>query len=414
MIPRSHILSLTLLSTALVAPLAAQTLEPPFDVDYSYIDLGAVTGVPGNLGGLTFLASDPNTLLIGGSANTGSGAIYSVPVTRGPLGHITALGTATLFATCPNIDGGLTYGPGGVLFATGYSNNTLLQFLPGSTAPDLVTNLGTFGIGGSVGTCTFVPAGWPGSGQFKVASYSANTWHTVDITANAAGTYDVQGATAGIAISGGPEGILYPPPGSPQLPDFSTAIVSEYSSGSIAVYDLDANGDPIAATRRPMMTGLSGAEGAVVDPVSGDMLFSTFGGGNRVIVVTGFAACGFYQTYGLGCGGASGAPQIAGTGCPVPGAPITIDITAGPPNAMGALGLGYQMANVPIVNCTLLIDVSPTVTMVLDASGAGSYATTIPNNPLFHQWHGYWQAGFFDAGAPFGVSATAGLELLVQ
>ena len=38
------------------------------------------------------------------------------------------------------------------------------------------------------------------------------------------------------------------------------------------------------------MTELDGAEGAFLDPVTGDSLFSTFGGGNRVIVVRGFAA----------------------------------------------------------------------------------------------------------------------------
>ncbi|MFN3243852.1 MAG: hypothetical protein ACE37K_20265 [Planctomycetota bacterium] len=402
-----------LLTSTLLAPCAAQTIVAPFDVDYSYTDLGSIAGVPSNLGGVTFLANDPNTLLIGGNANNAAGAIYAVPLTRDAQGHITGFGTPTMFASCPNIDGGLTYGPGGVLFSTGYSNNTLLQHLPGSTAPDLITDLTPFGVSSSVGTCQFVPAGWPGAGQFKVASYNASTWYTVDLNVNAAGTYDVGTVSAPLTIGGGPEGILYPPPGSPQLPDFSTVIVSEYGSGALAVYDIDGNGDPIPATRRVMMSGLSGAEGAVADPVTGDMLFSTFGGGNRIIVVTGFAACGFYQTYGVGCGGGSGVPQISGTGCPIPGAPITIDVTGGPANAMGALGLGYQMVNVPILNCTLLIDVDPTVMLTLDGNGDATYSTTIPNTPLFNQWQGFWQAGFFDATAPLGVSATPGLEMSV-
>ena len=45
----------------------------------------------------------------------------------------------------------------------------------------------------------------------------------------------------------------------------------------------------MVATRRDFVTGLDGAEGAFVDPVTGDFLFSTYGGGNRVIVVRGFA-----------------------------------------------------------------------------------------------------------------------------
>ncbi len=65
-------------------------------------------------------------------------------------------------------------------------------------------------------------------------------------------------------------------------------LVSEYSAGEIGVYQTDANGDPVLASRQEFITGLTGAEGAFIDPVTGDFLFSTFGGGNHVIVVRGF------------------------------------------------------------------------------------------------------------------------------
>jgi hypothetical protein len=39
-----------------------------------------------------------------------------------------------------------------------------------------------------------------------------------------------------------------------------------------------------------MVTGLTGAEGALIDPVTGDFLFSTFGGGDKVIRISGFEA----------------------------------------------------------------------------------------------------------------------------
>lgn len=54
-----------------------------------------------------------------------------------------------------------------------------------------------------------------------------------------------------------------------------------------------------------MVTGLNGAEGALIDPVTGDFLFSTFGSGNEVFKVTGFGslvgctdpeACNYDQT----------------------------------------------------------------------------------------------------------------------
>ncbi len=43
---------------------SGQTVQAPFNTDYSVIDLGTPPGVPRSLGGLTFLDSD--TLLIGG------------------------------------------------------------------------------------------------------------------------------------------------------------------------------------------------------------------------------------------------------------------------------------------------------------------------------------------------------------
>ncbi len=90
-------------------------------------------------------------------------------------------------------------------------------------------------------------------------------------------------------IDGGPEGFVYVPTGSPQFSGPSL-LVSEYGVDEVAAYQVDANGDPVIATRRPMITGLDGAEGALLDPVTGDFLFSTFGGGSRVVAVRGFRA----------------------------------------------------------------------------------------------------------------------------
>jgi hypothetical protein len=56
----------------------------------------------------------------------------------------------------------------------------------------------------------------------------------------------------------------------------------------VTAFEVDANGDPRPDTRTVFVDGLSGAEGAVIDPVTGDFLFSTFGGSNRVIRVQGF------------------------------------------------------------------------------------------------------------------------------
>lgn len=60
----------------------AQTIDPFYASNYTLTDLGSVPGVPPNYGGLCTLYNDPNTLLIGGSANSAAGMIYAVQVTR--------------------------------------------------------------------------------------------------------------------------------------------------------------------------------------------------------------------------------------------------------------------------------------------------------------------------------------------
>ncbi|HEU4629145.1 MAG TPA: PEP-CTERM sorting domain-containing protein [Gemmatimonadaceae bacterium] len=287
-------IALGVTATVLPAGLAAQTLGADFSSAYSTTTLGTPTGVPAQLGGLTFLAGDANTLLIGGSANQPGGAIYSIGVVRDPVTHsITGFsGPASVFATAPNIDGGLSYGPGGVLFATGYPNNTLLQYLPGSSAPDKIINLSSLpgtDVSSSVGGLAFVPSGYPGAGGLKIFSYTSNRFYSAVLTADGSGTYDISDVILEATLGGGLEGMVYVPMGSAGFTSTSV-LVTEYSSGKVGAYDVDADGNPIVGTRRDFITGLNGAEGAVIDPLTGDFLFSTFGGGNHVVRVSGFAA----------------------------------------------------------------------------------------------------------------------------
>lgn len=59
-------------------------------------------------------------------------------------------------------------------------------------------------------------------------------------------------------------------------------------SARLSVFRPDANSDPILTSRRDFLTGLEGAEGATLDPLTGDFLFSTYGGGDRLVLVSGF------------------------------------------------------------------------------------------------------------------------------
>lgn len=276
-------------ATIVGTPADAQVIAPEFAADYTLFDLGGPEGVPGPLGGLTLLAGDANTLLIGGDANNGDGAIYSIGLIRDMDGHITGFdGPATLYSTAPFIDGGLAYGPDGVLLYTAFPTNELGQIKPGSSTPDKVLNLTDLGINASVGTLGFVPPGFPGAGDLHIASYSTSDYYSATLTPDGMGTFDLTDVVLETTVTGGPEGLLWVPAGSPVFTGPSM-LICEWGVGMVSAYDLDANGIPDLSTRRDFITGLSGAEGAFLDPLTGDFLFSTFGGGDRVLVVRGFA-----------------------------------------------------------------------------------------------------------------------------
>jgi hypothetical protein len=268
---------------------SAQTIQPPYNATYTFSDLGAISGLPSPAGGLTFQLGNPNVILIGGAANTASGALYSVPVTRDAQSHITALGAATLFGQGAFNDGGVVFGPGNVLFLTRYPSNEVGENKPPGTTTDKIVSLGPLGVAVSPGALNFVTAGFPGAGQMKIVSWPGGQWYTATFSSDGTGTFNITAATLNTTITGGPEGFIYVPPGSPLFTSFQSLLVSEYSAGSIAAYQVDAGGNPIVATRATFMSGLTGAEGAAIDPLTGDFLFSTFGGGDRVIVVRGFA-----------------------------------------------------------------------------------------------------------------------------
>ena len=297
------VFSAVLLVLLLCSPARAGNLQlgADFAADYSVFDLGSVPGLPPLYGGLTLLPNDPNTLLIGGAANTSAGRLYTIGVVRDADNHIVGFsGTASQFGDVGEYnDGGVVFGPGGVLFTAQWPVNQLGQTAPGSTDEDRVDNMALLGVGGSsIAAVNFVPAGFSGAGGMKIVSWSSGNWYDVDYAPDGSGTYDLLSATqidldpdtAGIqGLPGGPEGFVYIDPLNPAFV-VASMLVSDYSANRISAYELDDDGNPLTATRRDFLTGLTGAEGAFIDPLTGDFLFSTFGGGDRVISVRGFVA----------------------------------------------------------------------------------------------------------------------------
>jgi hypothetical protein len=268
---------------------AVVTIAAPFDASYTVTNLGSVPALPESYGGLTFLAGDPNTLLIVGKAAEIDADLYSIGVVRDAGNHIIGFsGTATFFAEAAYNDGGVAYGPGNVLFFARWPENEVGQTKPDSAVTDKVVDLAVLGVGGSPGGLNFVPAGFPGAGQLKLTAYEDEDWYSLTFAPDGSGTFDITSAKKEVAdFASGPEGFAFVPPGSPGFPADSV-LVSEYDIDLVSTFELDSNGDPIVATRAEFITGLHGPEGATFDPLTGDFLFSEYDG-SEIFVVQGFA-----------------------------------------------------------------------------------------------------------------------------
>jgi hypothetical protein len=406
--------SLALATILLAACLPAQVLQAPFNGPYTLTSLGAVAGVPTSYAGLVFKATDPNTILMVGAAAISTAAIYEVPVTRGTGGHITGFGTPVLLTSAPNADGGLCYAPNLTLLFTTWPTNTMGQILFNTATIARTLTLTTYGIGTSTGSCQFVPGAYPMGGRFKIASYSVSTFYDVNLVPHAAndGTWDIASLGTSSVLSGGVEGIVYPVAGSPLIADFSSVLVSEYNTGTVALYTIDAVGNPVATSRQVFISGILGADGGAIDPVTNDVLFTTYGGGNQVVVVSGFGSCGTCTGYGTGhAGTGSLVPTLSCIGCARTGQQISINVQNALPNAFGSLNLGMQALNLQVLpGLFLLNNLTASVSHFSDGSGNYLFNLTVPNSPAYVGFHVFWQAGYLDAGAVNGISATAGID----
>ena len=75
-------------------------LVAPFDANYACRSIGAPPGVPDRFGGIAISSSDPDTLIIGGAANSGVGRLYKIGLTRDGGGHVNGFdGEAELYGS---------------------------------------------------------------------------------------------------------------------------------------------------------------------------------------------------------------------------------------------------------------------------------------------------------------------------
>jgi hypothetical protein len=265
------------------------TIAPPFASSYTCVDLGTVASVPSPWGGFAMSVGDTSALLVTGNARTPQGRLYSVPIGRDADCHVAGfLGTSTDIAAAPYNEAGIAFGPAGVLFLAQAVINMMGELKPGSTAPDKTVDMNMFQFPQSMCGVGFVPTGWPGAGELKLINWpSPGYWYNAPLMADGMGTYDVTSIGQGPMLPNGAAGFVFIAAGNPGFTE-NTVLVSEYDIGAVSAYTLTGtNSDPDPTTRTPFITGLTGAQGGVVDPVSGDFLFSTYSTA-RIIAIRGF------------------------------------------------------------------------------------------------------------------------------
>ena len=277
-----------LLAVALTAiPLLADSFGTAFPgysitpVFQNKVDSPGLPFIPLSYGGLSARPGEPNQLIIGGTAEGSGAAFYSVGLTRDVGSHIAGLsGVKSLHATAPKLAGGAAFGPsfnaGEVFFYTigsGSGGVDVGMIRWGHNAPDKTAGI----VPETPGGLGFVPPGFGGFQRMKVLS-SSGKFYSVTLQADAEGTYDLAGAelTATLPVAN-VQSFVYVKAGSPGFAADSL-LVAEHAAGSIAAYEIDAHGNPRPATRRVFFSGppFSRPEGMMIDPVTGDLLVSTF------------------------------------------------------------------------------------------------------------------------------------------
>ncbi|MDC0721230.1 hypothetical protein [Nannocystis bainbridge] len=267
-------------------------LAPEFAGLYTTYELGQVPGIPvdSRLGGCVISNEDPNLLLVAGDSETATGKVWAIEVVRGDCDHIVGFnGVAQVVADTPYVDANLALVDSGLMFYTAWPINQIGQLLPGQMAPAVTTDMASLGVVNSVSGLGFVPPGFADAGGMRTITWPGGNWYHLDRTANG-NTFTLANAQQTATLQFGPGGFAYVPKGSPGF-DVDHLIVSEWSAGTVGVYQVDAQGDPLAESRKDFYLDFPSPWGAYFEPLTGDFMFLTWGAGqDRIYIVQGFEA----------------------------------------------------------------------------------------------------------------------------
>ena len=262
---------------------------------YTVSDLGPVRGGPNTLGGSVVRPTNTNKLLIAGGSESSGGAIYEIGVKR-ECNHIIGFdGTATLVANTPYVDANLVYKSNDLLLYTEWPQYTLSQLAGTAQAADRRTDLRPMGMpetgDSGPGGLGIVPAGLAAAGELRLVTWPGGRWYHV-AAAPDGNLVAVSSIAETATLPNEPGGFAYGPAGSPGFAAQSL-IVAEWRLDStldrVAVYDVDASGDPDVTTRREFFVKFPRPWGAYFEPVTGDYMFLSWGtGDDRLYIVQGF------------------------------------------------------------------------------------------------------------------------------
>ncbi|BAS59966.1 YD repeat protein (plasmid) [Leptolyngbya boryana NIES-2135] len=228
---------------------------------YTAYDLGVPAGLPYEIAGMTFYRDatgkiDPNTMLVAAAAHSCGGVIFKVKVKRGDGGHIIGFDddndpstpyVGEFFSYAPYISSGLGYGPDNKLFY--------------STAKGPYSGLG------------FVPVDIPGAGQLKATSQGSGQGFFNLNYANGSFSNPIQTSLLPSYSSA----FVYLPVTAPGFDTGASILVGNSDGDGFIAYQVDSQGNPILATATPFLSDIDNPLGAVVDPITGDILLSSAG-----------------------------------------------------------------------------------------------------------------------------------------